>query len=219
MASWRASLADPTVTATATVGFTPIPSRRPRSLGICSPWGYYAGVTISGVHMAGKDESTVLALGVFLVGMLGMVGLMVLGIKELWALGLVWLGSMVLVYSLQQATVLTLEWLILAFAGTSVVVVLQAVTVWPLALVALASAGLVYLMHHPPISPSTSGRIKSWLSIAGLPFTAVLAVWLVGYFLLSYALAFGVVLAIGAVALVVEAVIQFLHATFRRKGA
>ncbi len=166
--------------------------------------------------MAGKDESTVLALGAFLVGMLGMVGLMVLGIKELWALGLVWVGSLVLIYSLQQATVLTLEWLILAFAGTGVVVVLQAANFWPLALVALASAGLVYLMHHPP---SASSRIKQWLSIAGLPFTAVLAAWLLGYFLLSYALAFGVVLAIGAVALVVEAVIRFLHATFRRKDA
>jgi len=54
--------------------------------------------------MAGKDESTVLALGVFLVGILGMAGLMVLGIKELWALGLVWVASLVLVHCLQQAT-------------------------------------------------------------------------------------------------------------------
>ena len=44
---------------------------------------------------------------------------------------------------------------------------------------------------------------KQVARIVGLPFTAVLAAWLLGYFLLSYALAFGVVLAIGAVALVV----------------
>lgn len=74
------------------------------------------------------------------------------------------------------------------------------------------------MMHHPPISPSTSSRIKQWLSVAGLPFTAVLAAWLLGYFLLSYALAFGVMLAIAAVALVVEAVGSFLYTAFRRKG-
>ena len=55
--------------------------------------------------MAGKDESTVLAVGGFLVGMLGMDGLMVLGVKELWALGLVWVVSLILVYSLQQTVV------------------------------------------------------------------------------------------------------------------
>lgn len=169
--------------------------------------------------MAGKGESTVLALGVFLVGMLGMAGLMVLGIKELWALGLVWVASLVLVHCLQQATVLTLEWLVMAFAGTVVVVVLQAATVWPLALVALASASLVYLIHYTRINPSTSGRIKQWLSIVGLPFTAVLAVWLVGSFVLQMVLGFAVLLAIAGVVLVVEAVARFLHATFRRKGA
>lgn len=59
---------------------------------------------------------------------------------------------------------------------------------------------------------------KQMARIAGLPFTAVLAAWLLGYFVLSYALAFGVVLAIGAVALVVEAVASFLHTAFRRKS-
>ncbi len=43
--------------------------------------------------------------------------------------------------------------------------------------------------------------------------------WLVGSFVLQMVLGFAVLLAIGAVALVVEAVIRFLHATFRRKDA
>ena len=56
--------------------------------------------------MKGKDENTVLALGTFLVGMLEMARLVVLGIRELWAIGLVWLGSLVLVYSLQRLLVI-----------------------------------------------------------------------------------------------------------------
>ena len=176
----------------------------------------YAWVTINGVHMAGKDESTILALGTFLVGMLGMGGLMVLGVKELWAVGLVWGVSLVLVYSLQQATVLTLGWLAVAFLGTAIVFALGAAQFWPLVLVALASASLVYLLHPPPISPSASSRIKQWLSVAGLPFTTVLAAWLLGYFLLSCALAFGVVLVIGAGVLLIEAVASFLRTAFQR---
>ena len=59
---------------------------------------------------------------------------------------------------------------------------------------------------------------KQVARIVGLPFTAVLAAWLLGYFLLSYALAFGVVLVIAAGVLLVEAVASFLHTAFRRKS-